>query len=214
MPLRDLIFGRRARAPGADTAAAPDVAQPEDPAAHVPEPQATTDEGEGAPGIPERRRPDPPSVPGLILGGGLSLADRRAAVLEEVARALTLRHVALIGTGRSARLLVANRRVLAARFTGPDLPLDLDMRHDPASEARAMVLHAALQELLAAPIDLVVETRAADGVYSAEGGLPGDLLAGDVAMLRAAFAPPDGEDAAAADRPATKADPDGKDVTG
>jgi hypothetical protein len=43
---------------------------------------------------------------------------------------------------------------------------------------------------MAAPVDLLIETRHAAGVYAADGGLPIALLAVDEATLSAAFAPP------------------------
>lgn len=131
---------------------------------------------------------------GLLIDGTLAAEVRREALIAELSKALSLRDVALVGTDRTARLLVANRRLLSARFSGPGRPCEFDLRRDPVDEATALELHAAIAALLAGPVDLMVDSRHASGVYAVDGGLPVDLLAVDADALRAAFLPPEVEE--------------------
>ena len=202
MSLRDLIFGRRNRVPTArdahDPALAPEAATAmtgviaADPAENGPLSESLAD-SDG----PDRTAETPPAknaarpAPGLILGQDLPPTGRTSAVVAELSGALSLRSVALSGVDRSARFLAANRRILAVRLVVPDQSLDLDLRQAPATEDQATAMRAAFEALLSAPVDLVVETRNAAGIFAADAGLPINLLVAEEAELRAAFAPPD-----------------------
>jgi hypothetical protein len=189
-------------APATDATAGPLDAVPADPGptAHGTETRVIGVLATETPSAPRPVSRRLPPVLGLMVGGAVPRADRQRRILDELSCALSLREIALVGTDRSARILVANRRVLKAEFSGATAPAGFDLRHESAAEDPALALHQAFADLVASPVDLLIEARAAAGVYAADGGLPVELLGVETDALRAAYLAPQAEPERVEDR--------------
>jgi hypothetical protein len=191
-----------APASGLDTAALqsllPDQGGPDGAASgqpsHASETRVVGVLAEEAPATPRPvSRPLPP-VLGLMIGGAVPAEDRQRTIVDELSRALSLREISLVGTDRSARMLVANRRLLSVDFTGCGPDAGFDMRRDLPDQGQALAVLQAFADLVSAPVDLMVEARHAAGVYAADGGLPVDLLVGGADAVCAAYRAPEVEE--------------------
>jgi hypothetical protein len=118
-------------------------------------------------------------------------ADRQALVAEEVASAHSPQIVSLQAADWSVELVVANRRLMAARIAGRDGHALHDLRQADHDEERAVALCRAVAEKIAEPVDLTLTSRHGAGVYAANGGLPATLIFAGEAAVRTAHRPPE-----------------------
>jgi hypothetical protein len=127
----------------------------------------------------------------LLIAADQPEDDRRALVVEEVTRAHSPRIVSLQAADWLVELVVANRRLMAARIAGHEGHALHDLRHADHDEERAVALCRAVAEKIAVPVDLTLTLRHGAGVYAANGGLPATLIFAGEAAIRTAHRPPE-----------------------
>ncbi|MDM7932357.1 hypothetical protein [Tabrizicola sp.] len=124
----------------------------------------------------------------LMLSGEAPVGERQAIVLRRLGVVHDPNEVTLSGMDRSARLVVANRRLLSARFNLPDCDEQVfDFRHDSASVDPAIGCMRALSALFEAPVDLLIAEKPFSGVFSGAGGFAIEDASFDEEACREAF---------------------------
>lgn len=124
----------------------------------------------------------------VMLSGAATVEDRQAVVLRRLAVVHDPNEVVLSGPDRAAHLVIANRRLLSARFSLPETDEQIfDFRHDIASVDPAIGCMRALAALCAAPVDLLIAERPFTGVFSGTGGFAIDDASFDEDICRAAL---------------------------
>lgn len=209
MSLLNLFFGRkrRARAAGGvgSTVASPDklaglVAQ----GAHVgslPEPE-TFKAALAVPNPPVRANAQAAAeargkvsdaailrrVTGLTLGRDASPEARQAAVLDRLSIVHDPNEVLISAADRFARLAIADRRLMSARFgrKGTEERV-FDFRHDMAPEGAAIDCLRSLATLCAEPVDLLIVEQSISGVFASVGGFAVGDISFDEDLFRAAL---------------------------
>jgi hypothetical protein len=126
----------------------------------------------------------------VLVSAGQALEDRQAQVIEEVARAHSPRIVTLQAGDWLVELVVANRRLMAARFAGAEGQEMHDLRRADQDEERAVALCRCLADRIARPVDLTLTSRHGSGVYAANAGLPPQLIFAGETAIRTAHRPP------------------------
>lgn len=102
---------------------------------------------------------------------------RLGAVLDRLAIVHDPNEVLLTGKDRSAQIVMANRRLMAARFCveGKD-DRTFVFRMDEAPEPAVAAIAAALVDFCADPVGLVITEQPVRGVFAAVGGLSVEAL--------------------------------------
>lgn len=154
---------------------ASDIDAPDPDQAEVPEAKAASG------GLVRRRQPSVlRRMEALTISGTEAEAARQDAVIERLGIVHDPNEVVLSGADRTARIVMANRRLMAARFTvaGQGDAVFSFASADASPEAE-QGLAASLTAFCAAPVDLVVTERAISGVFDAAAGLAmEDIAAG------------------------------------
>jgi len=124
----------------------------------------------------------------VMLSGEAPVEERQAVVLRRLSVVHDPNEVVLSGPDRAAHLVIANRRLLSARFNLPEAEEQIfDFRHDLAPVDSAIGCMRALSALCAAPVDLLIAERPFTGVFSGAGGFAIEDASFDEDICRAAL---------------------------
>lgn len=127
-------------------------------------------------------------VSSVTLEASATTESRQAAVLAWMEVVHDPNTLLILGADRSAQILIANRRVMAARFHKVSVSEQAyNFRHEAATVDEAIDCVRAIADLLADPVELVIKEDPANGVFCASGGFAVEDAFFDEEICRAAL---------------------------